>query len=126
MSKMLGEEHVRRLRGHLDALRATGLRVSNATEVATACGFDRGVLYKNPRCRELWEEHVRIAGDASAPAERVISRQSEQQSRRIRELEQKNADLEEKLREAHAEVSRLRIFEMAYDHTASTGRDIML
>lgn len=125
MSKTLGDEHVRRLRGHLDAMRARGEKAFSATEVATACGFDRGVLYKNPRCRELWEEHVRIAGEAKAPADRVPSRKAEQQSRRIRDLEQKNTDLEEKLREAHAEISRLRVFEMSYDHTAATGRDII-
>ena len=28
----------------------------NASRIAAACGFDRAVLYKNPKCKELYEK----------------------------------------------------------------------
>ena len=44
------KEYLRGLKAQSGQLPARGGKV-NVTAVALACGFDRGVLYQNPRCR---------------------------------------------------------------------------
>lgn len=123
MSIQLGEKHFRRLTEYLNDLKARGQIPPDATAVATACGFDRGVLYKNPRCRQLWEKRIQPV-EPGAP-QNPVSRKANEQARRIRDLEQKNADLAERLARSEAELERLKPFALAYEHASETGRDII-
>jgi hypothetical protein len=127
--RAVGEENVTRLRSYLASLEqeGTGVPMSggkpNLSAVALACGFDRQVLYKNPACRSLLEERCREIGGADVTAHRAAEGH-DPRDKRIRELEKRVCDLQEKLEGALAEIADLRQYRLLYEHALSTGRDL--
>jgi hypothetical protein len=92
----------------------------NVTAIALACGFNREVLYQNPRCKGLLNEalkHLGLGRETNVPA--ANDDQRVRLERRINKLEQENAAL-------YAEVLELRrklkLFEHIEQHMVETGR----
>jgi hypothetical protein len=126
--KELGEEHVCRLQAYIDSVDKLPSRGGklNVSAVAMACQFDRGVLYNNPRCKELIASAVAqkglvgiVARDATDPEDKAVVRLE----RRVHDLEQLNAALKAEVFELRRQLARSQIVE---EHTIDTGRRIKL
>jgi len=127
--KQLGIENLNRLKDYLSGLEAKGEKVPmsgerpNVSAIALGCGFDRQVLYKNPACRNLMEDAVRKIGGASIATVKNV-KSHDPKAQRIRELEKRLADLQEKLEASEAAVRELRPYKRLYDAAIETGRDL--
>lgn len=124
----VGKKHLRTLKIYLRGIRTRAARLParngkvNVTAVALACGFDRGVLYQNPRCKRLLRLAAKWYG-IEGPAERLDAAPDERDPRddRIRDLEAKNAAL---LAENHDLRRKLIRLQHVDDEMAETGRRI--
>ena len=116
-------ENVERLRKYLSGIEALPSRGGqlNATAVARACGFDRGVLYQNPECKRLLNEALAAKGlrgleEHETPAFDDRKRQLEQL---VTKLEQRNAALKAENDTLRDKLKRLHHVEA---HMIATGR----
>lgn len=116
----VGAENLVKLRSYFSALEGCGARMpmtsngkANLSAIALACGFERQVLYANPRCRALVETMARKIGMASTAQE--PSQPYDQRDVRIRELERRLADAQEKVEALRAENEHLRDYKRLYD-----------
>lgn len=130
--KAIGEENFRVLENYLAALEKEGSPVPltadgkpNISAIALACGFDRGVIYKNPRCKALVEEKIRSLGGDRSAAEPNSSHVHNPDKIRIRELEIKLADAHEQLADCRRRLAELEQYERLYQHAIETGRDMV-
>ncbi|WP_287849715.1 DUF6262 family protein [Acidiphilium sp.] len=107
--RQTGEAHVASLAAYLASLRDNrqGLPVRsgkvNSSAVAHACGFNREVLYQNPRCKEMLTQattELGIVGIETRP-EAVADPERKALENRVATLERRNAALQ-------AEVYELR------------------
>ena len=57
----------------------------NLSAIALSCGFDRQVLYNNPRCKELVQSKVRTIGGTTQIAEPTAKATYDPKDKRIRE-----------------------------------------
>ena len=112
----IAAEYVQRLERYLaetgDAV-PTREGKADRSAVALANHFDRQVLYKNPKAKELldnWDaQHAPVAGsDIVAPAvdETPQPPRTDRRDRRIKELEEQNASLRADLIAVRAELRR--------------------
>lgn len=127
--RQAGEEHLLALCEYLRRLAEAGEGVperagkANVTAVALACGFNREVLYQNPRCKAVLAEAVVRLGLAKPSADVADDGQDDRArlENRIRTLEQQNAAL---YAEVHELRRRLRRVEHIEEHFVRTGRRI--
>ena len=109
---MLGAENVQRLKAYVEELAsatrglpARGGRI-NASAIALACGFDRGVLYQNPAAREVLQEAAtRLGLDGQVAKRETVS--IDRRDQRILKLEQENAGLKAEIFELRRMLRRL-------------------
>ncbi|MGE0768928.1 MAG: hypothetical protein AB7L90_21000 [Hyphomicrobiaceae bacterium] len=124
-----GDHNFEALKGYVLRLKAAGEGLParagklNVTAIALACGFNREVLYQNPRCKGLLIEalkHLGLGGGSQAPApvdeKRVVL------ERRINTLEKENAALYAEVLELRRKVRR---FEHIEQHMVETGRRVV-
>jgi hypothetical protein len=130
--KVIGEENFLALEKYLAALEKEGSPVPltadgkpNISAIALACGFDRGVIYKNPRCKTLIEARIRSLGGDSSATEPNAPHAHNADKIRIRELEIKLADAHEQLADCRRRLAKLEQYERLYHHAVETGRDIL-
>lgn len=113
MSQVVGTDHVKALEDYLaglhekdEELPGRGGKV-NASAVATACGFNREVLYQNQHCRNLLNNAVATLGlrgvetrETAGDAEKI------KLERRLTHLEQQNAALVAEVYELRRQLAR--------------------
>ena len=142
--QQIGLENIDRLKAYLDSLKLAGLSVPqrngrpNLSAIAAACGFDRQVLYHNPKAATLLSkavEHDQTGNTANPNLECPGQSLEELLSARLQSREKRIAEVEGKLLAARAEIeelrnkvlqleernARLRLFEA---HVLETGRRI--
>ncbi len=118
MSVAIGKEHIDALTRYIEGLRETNSGLPsrsgkvNVAAVATACGFNREVLYQNPHCRQLLADAAKTIGlrgvehrDDSGDADKV------KLERRITNLEQQNAVLVAEVHELRRQLTLYRHIE---------------
>lgn len=128
--KDIGDGHVEALRSYLNDLNAAGGRLPHRggkvhlTAVAKACGFNREVLYQNPRCKALLTEAATSLGLAASELRPEGQRNAATAAleRRIGQLERQNASL---YAEAHELRRRLRQFEGIEAVMTESGRRVI-
>ena len=106
-----GDENVAALEAYLasvDVLPARSGKVC-AAAVAEACGFDRQVLYKNPRARALLERAVEEKGLVGIEAREATQSDAKVQAMegRVKMLETRNAALQAEVASLRAKLKRL-------------------
>lgn len=95
----------------------------NVTAIALACGFNREVLYQNPRCKGLLSEalqHLGLGKEVNTPA--VDDDQRVKLERRINKLEEENAALYAEVLELRRKLKR---FDHIEQHMVETGRRVV-
>lgn len=114
MSQEQGTKHVQVLKGYLAGLKAEreGLpgRAGkvNVSAVATACGFNREVLYQNPTCRKMLDDAAEDLGLRGVKVrEGAGDHEMVKLERRLTHLEQQNSAL---VAEVHELRRQLRAF----------------
>ena len=122
----VGKRNVATLKDYLRGIKAQGANLPsragkvNMTAVALACGFDRGVLYQNPRCRRLMHFATKWYGlEGQGKGPEVAPNTRDIRDERIRKLEQQNAAL---LAENHGLRRKLARLQHIEDEMVDTGR----
>lgn len=95
----------------------------NLSEIARECGFDRQVLYKNPRCQAIIGQLEAESGKVDGTT--VLVAKPDPRDQRIRELERKNADLQERVLELDKSLKKAEQYRQFYEHALETGRNII-
>jgi hypothetical protein len=128
--RQIGDRHVSRLSEYLASVEREGRSLPrrsdgtlNLSEIARECEFDRQVLYKNPRCLAIIEQLG--AGTTDVRSAPVASAKPDPRDQRIRELERKNADLQERVTELEKELKHAEQYRLFYEHALDTGRSII-
>ncbi|MBK3732292.1 hypothetical protein GAY29_04095 [Azospirillum brasilense] len=124
----IGRKNQRALLAYLRGIREACARLParngkvNVTAVALACGFDRGVLYQNPRCKRLLQIAVKWYG-LEGVGDRADAAPDTHDPRddRIRKLEQQNAAL---LAENHSLRRKLARLQHIDNEMSETGRRV--
>jgi len=114
------KEYLRGLKAQSGQLPARGGKV-NVTAVALACGFDRGVLYQNPRCRRLLHFATKWYGLEGQGKAEAAPNTRDIRDERIRRLEQQNASLMAENHNLRRKLARLQHID---DEMADTGRRV--
>lgn len=116
MSQSIGADHLKALGNYLSGLQEAGKGLPshggkvNASAVATACGFNREVLYQNQQCQMLLNSAAESLGLRGVEArETVADADKVKLERRLTHLEQQNSALV-------AEVYELRRKLASYGH----------
>lgn len=126
----IGDGHVEALRNYLGGISASGGGLPHRggkvhlTAVAKACGFNREVLYQNPRCKALLTEAATSLGLAASELrpEGAGNVDTAALERRISQLERQNASL---YAEVHDLRRRLRQFQGIEAVMTASGRRVI-
>lgn len=128
----IGVANFARLREYFDQLEREGGRIPvtkggrpNLSAIAFACGFDRQVLYNNPRCRELIQAKLGTIGGTTQTTEPSAKAAYDPKDKRIRELEKQVADLTERLIQAEKDLAEAQPYQKLYQHALETGRTLV-
>ncbi len=128
----IGAENFGKLQDYFAQLEREGGQVPftkegrpNLSAIALSCGFDRQVLYSNPRCKELVQAKVRSIGGTTETIEPTAKAMFDPKDKRIRELEKQVADLTERLSQAEKELAAARPYQRLYQHACETGRTLV-
>lgn len=126
-------EYEARLEQYLEGAPALPLRAGkvNATAVASACGFDRQILYKNKTCRNLLEAAARRHGvpfitpsqhdndHSDLPELMVPIGKLQELQRRVDHLEKRMSEMTARNAAMRAQLQQHNLIE---DHLISSGR----
>jgi hypothetical protein len=128
----IGAENFSKLQDYFSQLERDGGQVPltkdgrpNLSAIALSCGFDRQVLYNNPRCKELVQAKLRSIGGNSQTTEPTSKSQFDPKDKRIRELEKQVADLTERLDQAEKQLAEAQPYRKLYQHACETGRTLV-
>jgi hypothetical protein len=128
--RQIGDSHVSRLSEYLASVEREGRLLPrrsdgtlNLSEIARECEFDRQVLYKNPRCQAMIEQIG--ATNRDVPPVSITGTKPDPRDQRIRELERKNSDLQERVIELEKSLKQADQYRRFYEHALETGRNII-
>lgn len=128
----IGAENFSKLQAYLVQLENEGGKVPltkdgrpNLSAIALACGFDRQVLYNNPRCKDIIQTKLRVIGGTTQTTEPTAKASYDPKERRIRELEKQVADLTERLGQAEKKLAEAQVYQKLYEHACATGRTLV-
>jgi hypothetical protein len=131
--RQAGDEHVAALSSYLAGLSQDGEGVPqragklNFTAVARACGFNREVLYQNPRCKALLAAAMDTLAsiEANAAAEPTGASSAAGDAvleRRVGQLERQNAALYAEVHELRRQLKQYETIEAVF---VETGRRVI-
>jgi hypothetical protein len=126
----IGDAHVEALQTYLSKLRGANVALPHRggkvhlTAVAKACGFNREVLYQNPRCKALLAEAAANLGLTALETRADVDSKPETAAleRRITQLERHNASL---YAEVHELRRQLRQFQAIEAVLTESGRRVI-
>ena len=128
----VGAENFERLQEYFMELERTGGQVPltkdgrpNFSAIALACGFDRQVLYNNPRCKDLVQAKVRLIGGTDQITEPSAIASYDPKEKRIRELEKQVVDLTERLNQAEKLLAEAQTYQKLYQYACETGKGLV-
>jgi hypothetical protein len=126
----IGDAHVEALQAYLSNLREANVALPrrggkvHLSAVAKACGFNREVLYQNPRCKALLAEAAANLGLTALETRTDVESKPETAAleRRIAQLESQNASL---YAEVHELRRQLRQFQAIEAVLTESGRRVI-
>lgn len=128
----IGAANYAKLQQYFDYLEGEGSRLPvtkggrpNLSAIALACGFDRQVLYSNPRCKELIQKKLGSIGGTTETTEPSSKAAYDPKDKRIRELEKQVADLTERLSQTEKQLRDAQPYQKLYQHAMETGRTLV-
>ena len=128
----IGAENLLKLQDYFRQIEREGGQVPltkdgrpNLSAIALNCGFDRQVLYNNPKCKELIQEKLGTIGGSTQVIEPSAKATFDPKEKRIRELEKLVADLTERLDQTEKQLAEARPYQRLYQHACETGRTLV-
>jgi hypothetical protein len=126
-SRQIGEDNLCKLQNYIASLESAGKKFPsragnpNVSAIASACGFDRQVIYKNDKCKKLFEDSIRDIGIADIN-DSVAGPAFDPRDRQIRQLELRIVNLEESIAEKDRVIQDLSSYRRLYDMALHEGK----